>query len=182
MRKLILIIVAFVIYTNTLKAQDSTLNYVDTGLGMGLNYGGFGCSIAFAITPYMSIEGNCGFNLLDLVGGGALNIYIIPKNNTKFYSLAIKGMYGYNAALIRTYNNFGMESRAGESFYGFSFGLINEFRFGRKKSNGINIGIIRPLRTEEFDKSYNDMVDSGYEMTSTYPILVSIGFHVEFKR
>ncbi len=71
----------------------------------------------------------------------------------------------------------------GETFYGFSFGLFNEFRFGHKRKNGINLGIILPIRSEEFNKRYDELVESEYyEVSTVFPVLVSIGFHVEFKR
>ncbi|MBU8892347.1 MAG: hypothetical protein KOO66_06180 [Bacteroidales bacterium] len=172
MRKLILVILTFLIYTNTLNAQENTFNNIDLGLGTGINYGGFGMSLTYVFTPILSIEGHCGYNFVDIVGGGALNIHLVPKNKTKFYSLTWKSMYGYNAIMKNEHGKL-------ESFYGVNFGLINEFRFGSKKKNGINIGIIVPLRSEDFKNTYEDMVDSGHEMSDGSPVLISIGFHIE---
>ena len=181
MRKLILVIFAFLVYTNALNAQENTFYNRDIGVGMGVNYGGFGTSVAYAFTPYISIEGNLGYNLLDIVGGGALNIHLVPKNNKKFYCLTLKGMYGYNAGII-TSKEIELTGNSGKSFYGISFGLINEFRFGSKKDIGINIGIIIPIRSAKFTNSYNGFTESGYDLSTAFPVLLSIGLHVEDAR
>ena len=175
MKKIILIVFIAFLFTGLLKAQDRTFNHFDIGVGMGINYGGFGWSVAFAPIPFVSIEGNCGYNMVEPVGGGAINVYIIPKDNAKTYSMAVKSMYGYNAVLLTVDGD--MESK---SFYGLSFGLSNELRFGSRKRSGINLDLIIPIRSSDVGDYYDELVDYGYEMSSLFPVAISIGYHFEF--
>jgi len=170
------IILLFALFISIgVKAQNDTYKHLDFGLGMGLNYGGFGMSLAFAPAPIVSIEGNMGYNLSKAVMGGALNIHVVPKNLSKTYGLAIKTMYGYNAVLIT--ENGGMDDK---TFYGLSFGLSNELRFGSRKRSGINIDLIVPIRSDEVEEYRNELIDYGYDMGVLTPITISIGYHIEF--
>lgn len=175
MKKRILVLFNALLFTGILNAQNSTFNHFDFGVGMGANYGGFGFSMAFAPVPIVSIEGCFGYNLADPNVGGAINLHIIPKDNTKTYGLALKSMYGYNAVLVTTFGD--MDSK---SFYGLSFGLSNELRFGSSKKSGINVDLLIPLRSGEVDKYYDELIDYGYEMTPLLPFSISIGYHIEF--
>lgn len=175
MRKLILVLCTALLCTGLLKAQDRTFNHFDIGMGMGINYGGLGWSFAYAPIPFVSIEGNFGYNIVEPVAGGAINVYIIPKDNTKTYSLAVKSIYGYNAVLKVVGGD--LESK---SFYGLSFGLSNEIRFGSRKRSGINLDLIVPIRSSEVGEYYDELVDYGYEMTELFPIAMSLGYHFEF--
>ncbi len=175
MKRIILVLFTALLFTGVLKAQDRTFNKFDIGMGMGINYGGLGYTMAFAPIPYISIEGSFGYNLVEPVVGGAINVYVIPKDNTKLYSLAVKSMYGYNAAILVADGD--LESK---SFYGFSFGLSNEIRFGKRKRIGINLDLIIPLRSNEVDEYCDELAASGYETADLFPIGMSLGFHFEF--
>ena len=89
--------------------------------------------------------------------------------------MAVKTMYGYNAAI--NVSNGGLESK---SFYGLSFGLSNELRFGSRKKSGINLDVIIPIRSSDVDDYINELEDAGYGVTALLPIGISIGYHFEF--
>jgi len=174
--RIITIILLFTLSISVgVKAQNDTYKHLDFGIGRGLNYGGFGMSLAFAPAPIISIEGNVGYNLSKAVMGGALNIHVIPKNLSKTYSLAIKSMYGYNAVLITIDGD-----KDDRTFYGLSFGLSNELRFGSRKRSGINVDLIIPIRSDAVDEYRNELIDYGYDMSGLAPITISIGYHIEF--
>jgi len=175
MRNRTIILLFALLLTVGLKAQNDTYKHLDFGIGRGLNYGGFGMSLAFAPAQIVSIEGNMGYNLSKAVMGGALNIHLIPKNLSKTYGLAIKTMYGYNAVLITLDGD-----KDDRTFYGLSFGLSNELRFGSRKRSGINIDLIIPVRSDAVEEYHNELVDYGYDMSELAPIAFSIGYHIEF--
>lgn len=174
MKKLILVLFTTLLFTGLLKAQDRTFYHFDIATGIGINYGGLGYSIAFAPIPYVSIEGNFGYNLVEPVLGAAINVYVIPKNNTKTYSLAVKTIYGYNAAVIVE------DGDLSKSFNGLSFGLSNEIRFGSRKKFGMNLDLIIPLRSSAVGEYFDELAASGYETTDLFPIAISLGLHFEF--
>ncbi|MDA3953360.1 MAG: hypothetical protein PF485_06920 [Bacteroidales bacterium] len=175
MRNFVVALLVVMLSTGVLSAQDKSFNHFDIGVGMGLNYGGFGWSVAYAPIPFLSIEGNVGYNIVEPVGGAAINVYILPKNNTKLYSMAVKTMYGYNAAFIVDGGSF--ESK---SFYGLSVGISNELRFGSRKRSGVNLDLLVPIRSSDVEDYYDTLSDNGYETAALTPITISIGYHFEF--
>ncbi|MFC2152066.1 hypothetical protein ACFLSE_06010 [Bacteroidota bacterium] len=174
MRKFTLALLV-ILFATHLNAQEKSFNNFDFGAGMGLNYGGFGFNLSVAPIPFISLEGFLGYNFLEPNVGGAVNIHVIPKNNTKTYNLALKSMYGYNTVLITLDGD--MDSK---TFYGLSFGISNKLRFGSRKRSGLDLDLLIPIRSKEATDYYDELVDNDYEMTPLSPIAISIGYHFEF--
>ena len=68
---LIAAVVSF-LSVNSIAQENSTPSKVNLGLGMGLDYGGFGRRISFVPTKSFALFGGFGYNLLGLgynVGG-----------------------------------------------------------------------------------------------------------------
>ena len=177
------IIIALLSFSFVLRIEAQEEPKFDTGIGVGLDYGGIGANVNFILSENITIEGFCGYNLLDIAGGGAVNIYLLPKESSRIYRLAVKTMYGYNAIINQSYDaDINFSYNHAKIFYGFTFGLVNEFRFGKRKDNGFNIGILVPIRTKEFYTDFKDLEDSGYEVSKPWPVLFSIGYRVEFRK
>lgn len=150
-RLLILFLSAFIFQFTF--AQDDYL--MDIGIGVGLNYGGFGTNISLSPDPHISGDFILGYNLDKVVAGGGLSINFMPK---ALYNPCIRGFYAYNApGYIKN--------------YGFNLALGNEFKFGAKKRHGFCIDIVFPFRTK-IAKEYNS--DS-----SLSPVTLSLAYQVQ---
>ncbi|HNV52900.1 MAG TPA: hypothetical protein PKM28_08430, partial [Tenuifilaceae bacterium] len=90
---LIVVVVSF-LSAISIAQENSTPSKVNLGLGMGLDYGGFGGRFTFVPTKNFALFGGFGYNLLGLgynVGG---TYRILPD---KRICPTISAMYGYNA-------------------------------------------------------------------------------------
>ena len=97
MKSRILLLLTFFLLINLAKGQNKEFNQIDFGAGIGINYGGFGFSLAYVPIPFVSVEGFCGYNLVSPNAGAAVNLHLIPKSKSKVYSAAFKTMYGLSA-------------------------------------------------------------------------------------
>ncbi len=165
---LIAAVVSF-LSVNSIAQENSTPSKVNLGLGMGLDYGGFGGRISFVPTKNFALFGGFGYNLLGLgynVGG---TYRILPD---KRICPTISAMYGYNAVI-----KISGASELDKTYYGPSFSLGIEFR---PQNKGYwNVELIVPVRSKDYQDDMDAIKDNpSIELKSEpLPIAISVGYH-----
>lgn len=85
----------------------------------------------------------------------------------------MKVQYGINASSYKE-----GASDLTDLFFGFTFGIGCEIRFGKYKSNGINVDLNFPVGNKELDKLMrHPQIEINYE---PFPFTISVGYHFEF--
>ncbi len=89
----------------------------------------------------------------------------------------MKIMYGSNRAII-----VDGASQYNKSYVGFTPGVGVEFRFGAKKTHGLNIDLNIPINSQEFNDDYEALKDNPAIDITAPPSSVglSVGYHFEF--
>ncbi len=158
----------------SVQAQDD-FKHFGLGLGFGVNYGGLGANLTYAPIRYLSFTGHAGFNFLDFTAGIGANAYLNPRG--KMYRPNLKILYGYNGVIL----NLDLEEY-NKTYFGFTVGFGNEFRFGARKAHGFDVDLLVPLRKKEFYDDYDTMKDDPRVeiLADPMPIAISIGYHFDF--
>lgn len=143
------------------------------GIGIGLDYGGFGFKAEFLPVKSIGVFAGAGANF-DKVGlNGGLSWKILPEKKA---TPTIMAMYGYNAVLkVKGINNNVLFQK---TYYGPSIGAGCDIKAG-KKDNKWSIAVIVPFRSKEFKDKYNQYKEAGVEFKpGIMPVLISIGYNL----
>jgi hypothetical protein len=149
--------------------QEITRPVFNAGIGIGIDYGGFGGRLTYLVAEKFGLFGALGYNLLG-VGFNAGGIYrFLPKSN---YCPYLGAMYGYNAVLKVEGGD-----QYNQIYYGPSFTLGLEI-WQKMKPNYFNVEFIVPIRSSEFK---SDVDNPNIELkTEPIPVAFSIGYHIGF--
>ncbi len=150
----------------------------DFGIGLGMDYGGvFGLQVGVAPVKHLTFFGAVGYYMIGVGWNFGLKVLPLPKTTKHSVRPFLKAMYGCNSVIVAD----GTEEYD-KIYKGFTAGLGFEFRFGKKKMNGLDVDLNIPLRTGEFWVDYNTMKnDPNMDVTQgPIPVAFSIGFHHEF--
>ena len=144
-------------------AQESSAHL---GLGLGIDYGGFGMRYTFLPTPTIGLFGSLGYNL----AGAGYNVGAQFKfPSTKRAQGYLIGMYGYNGVIV--------VSNSRSIFYGPSAGVGLELRGKNKEDNFWNFELLVPFRDAAFQKQIDAWKSLGVSVSEPLPIAFSIGYH-----
>ncbi len=175
--KKIMIIGIFMLIGFTTIAQDSgqdnaTVSKANLGLGMGLDYGGFGMRLSYLPTNTFGLFGSLGYNL----NGAGFNFggfyRFAPDKKICPYLIA---MYGYNAVIVvqnATHYN--------QTYLGPSIGVGFEFH-GRNPKRFFNIELLLPFRSKEYKDDLQALKDDPNISFKNEPIPVAFCFGYHFK-
>jgi hypothetical protein len=154
--------------------NDSIPQYkTNIGIGIGLDYGGFGFRVGYMPIRYLHFFGAAGYNLAEIGYNVGITCRILPK---KKICPTVGVIYGYNAVIvIKGYGEFH------KTYYGPTITAGFEFRSWRKK-NFINLEILFPFRSIEFDKKIDEIKSNPQIKLYNEPLsfTVSIGYHFAF--
>jgi hypothetical protein len=165
MKKNRIVSVLFVMFmiSSTTQAQHNL------GLGMGLDYGGFGGKFTLMPVEKFGLFAGIGYNLAGVgFNGGAMYKFTPSKRVSPYLS----GMYGYNGVVV--VENGPAESK---TYYGPSFSFGIELKSRRNESNFWNFELVLPVRSSEFTDYIDELKNNGYSISEPLPIAFSIGFH-----
>ncbi len=161
-----------------LKSQDipnkpPPIKRISAGIGMGLDYGGFGTRLTFMGTDRLCYFAAIGYNMLGPGINGGLDIRLRPQSRLCPYTSL---MYGYNAVIVIK-GAYEFE----KTYYGLTWKTGIEY-WSKRSPGFLNIGLLIPFRTAEFHDKYRTLVNSpNIEMDSVIPpIGVSLGYHIVF--
>lgn len=177
MKKSVLLVwmVCFILgHSNDIRAQDEIVHYSGNsiGVGMGLDYGGFGGRFSVLPSPQFGLFLGMGYNTMELGYNAGAIFRISPHKRTCPY---IVGMYGYNGVVI--VKNM---SSVDKTFYGPSLGFGFEFHSRYKPLNFFNFEVLVPFRSD-FTNYIDDLKEEGIEFENEpLPIQFSLGYHFGF--
>jgi len=161
----------------TAYAQDPApeVSKGDFGLGIGIDYGGFGGRVTARPAPAFALFGAGGYNLNGFgynVGGA----FRISPSKKMVPTLGL--MYGYNGVIV-----IEGAGQYNKTYYGpsISFGL--ELR-AKNPANHWNLELILPFRPQEYKDDLNALKNNpGIQFKNEpWPIAISVGYHWGFKR
>ncbi len=150
----------------------------DVGVGFGMDYGGIiGVQLTYVPIKYAGVIASAGYYVVDLGWQIGIKGFILPKTNLKKVRPTVKFMYGTNRLII-----VDGASQYNKSYLGFTPGAGVEFRFGAKKTHGLNLDINVPINSSEFNNDYQELIDDpAIDVTAPpSPIAISVGYHFEF--
>lgn len=164
----------FVIILFSGSAQDeSDESSGDFGIGIGMDYGGFGGRFAVRPTQSMALFAGIGYNLNGLGFNGGVQWRISPQKKTV---PTLGFMYGYNGVIVVE-----GASQYNKTYYGPSVSAGLEFHSRKKRANYFNLEVILPFRPQEFTNDMNAMKSSGIIFKNEpWPIAISLGYHWGF--
>lgn len=140
------------------------------GLGMGLDFGGFGGQLAFTLMHHFRLFVGLGYNTSDEFGINS-GIKVNFVTDDKFISPYFGYMYGYNTVVhITSYNGYGQTVEYTDVFHGSSFQFGIEFRASRR--GYFDFSLIVPVRSSDF-KNLNIQYTQ-----KPWPVLFSVGLHL----
>jgi hypothetical protein len=165
----VIIFIAVLLTSVSFGQESSTPSKVNLGLGMGLDYGGFGGRFSFVPAKNFALFAGFGYNLLDLgynVGG---TFRMLPD---KRICPTISAMYGYTAVI-----KIDGAAQFNKTYYGPSFSFGIEFR---PQNKGYwNLELIVPVRPKEYHDTMDALKDDpDIEIKSEpLPIGICVGYH-----
>jgi hypothetical protein len=173
---LLLLLFIFIPITRTY-AQVNTSPEVEydkitIGLGMGLDYGGFGGNVLYYPAKNIGIFGGIGYALAGTGYNAGLKLRLITQKQSRVVPYATV-MYGYNAAIYVMNDN-----RYNKLFYGPSFGLGLDAPWNPTKKGYFSFALLYPVRGKEVD-NYIDDLKKNHNVefkTELLPIAFSFGF------
>ncbi|RPH28087.1 MAG: hypothetical protein EHM93_19005 [Bacteroidales bacterium] len=177
MKKLLIVFSVFIAIQVNGQVNDSTIIKADKlsiGLGMGLDYGGFGGNLVVYPGKNLGLFAGAGYNLLGLGFNGGLKIRFNGEsaNKIKPYLLA---MYGYNAVIAVK-----GETSLNKTFYGPTLGFGLDFRQRPGRKGYFTLALLVPIRSSEVKEYMDDLKENnGVEFKNELsPVSISIGYRL----
>lgn len=147
----------------------------DFGLGVGIDYGGFGGRVTVRPAPAFALFGAGGYNL----NGFGYNLGAAARLSPGKKTVPTLGlMYGYNAVIV-----VDGASQYNRTYYGPSISAGLEFRT-KNPSNHWNLEIVLPFRPQAYTDDLNALKNNAAIQLKNepWPITISVGYHFGFKR
>lgn len=163
-------LIYILLFGNIIIAQEqeiNTKNTVHLGVGMGLDYGGFGAKLTYKPIKEISLFGGLGYNSIDIGWNVGLSYNIIDEGRLDASPTI---MYGYNSGLRIKNSDYNNVS------YGITVGL-NIILKSRKNDNNWNFGVYYPFRSKEF----MDQFYSFNEKSKILPFTLSVGYNFRLR-
>jgi hypothetical protein len=152
-------------------AQDEVENKtsMNFGLGVGIDYGGFGGRFTLMPAKKFGIFIATGYNTAEAGFNGGMTYKFKPE---KRVAPTFSAMYGYNGVIVVKGGD--AESK---TYYGPSCAIGIEMKQRRNRKNYWNFELVLPIRPKEFNDDIDALEDAGYSITKPLPIAFSVGFH-----
>lgn len=152
---------------DSLKYEEKPL-YV--GLGVGIDFGGFGGKLEYMFLDYGGLFVGGGYNLKGFGINGGVMLKAFPRKLLKPY---LSVMYGHTGIIvIENASQYNMTD------YGFSLGTGIELK--TRNLNAWQLGIVLPFRSDEFRDHFQDLKDNPDISLPgrLFPIGISVGFKI----
>ena len=160
------------------QVKDSTeikTDKLSLGLGIGLDYGGFGANLVFYPSTHFGLFIGGGYALNGLGVNGGVKYRFISSRPTARINPFLVAMYGYNTAIIvkdaTEYN---------KTFYGATVGIGIDLRQKPYRRGYWTFAILVPIRGSEVN-DYIDHLESSHGIkfeNALMPIGLSIGYRL----
>lgn len=169
MKKLFFIAFGLLLLNSTALAQSA--NTATVGLGLGLEYGGFGGQVGYQIDDQLGVF--VGFGTAFVSSGYNVGAKYLLKGKSK-EQFFLEAMYGYNAIIFVDFPSGG---KVRNVYYGPSFGGgVNLPNKGGKSF--WHLGLLVPIRSSAYRNQWNAIKnDPDIDTTFSLPFSVSIGIN-----
>ena len=171
MKNILLIIL--IASTFAFHASGQILDKVNVGVGMGLDYGGFGSRLTYQATSNIGLYGSLGYNLNQLGYNLGAHFKLPMSSRLDWVSTA---MYGYNAVLMVD----GPEGKIKTTYYGPSLGSGVHWKRATN-DNYWSLELILPFRNQALSSAMDDLNLAGYSVGKMLPLSFSLGYHFKLK-
>ena len=156
--------------------KENVNEVVAFGLGIGMDYGGFGLNLSGYPIPQIGAFLGFGYALAGVGYNIGAKIRFVSTKNWHGVAPYLSGMYGYNGAVIIT-----NEEKYNKLFYGITAGGGIDIR-NRKNNNSFSLELLVPFRGNEVDEYMSDL--SRYHniefKNKLWPVGVSFGYKWAF--
>jgi hypothetical protein len=152
---------------------DTTPPRTSLGIGIGMDYGGFGGSLLVYLQRNLGIFGGTGYAIAGFgYNVGAKFRFITEKSTSKIQAYALV-MYGYNTAIAIT-----NATEYNKLFYGPTLGFGVDFNSRSRNSGYWSLAVVVPIRSEAVNNYIDDLKNNhGVTFKNTLlPIGISIGY------
>lgn len=163
-----------VLHSNSIVSFDKT----SIGLGLGLDYGGFGGNLLYYPQKNIGLFCGIGYNLVKVGFNLGIKSRIPLGSSTNHISLSALAMYGYNA-VIKVEDH----KELNKVFYGFTLGAGVDLRPWRFSDDYMTLAILVPFRGSEV-RDYIDNLKYAYSVVfenELFPVAISIGYRIVFE-
>lgn len=170
-------------YAHPLVPPTPAQSYPDPniGVGIGLDYGGIGLHLAPISTKYLDVFGAVGYNFAAFGYNAGITFRPSAEGNVVFGTSI---MYGYNGVLLLGQPNSPLgitNSQGSKVYYGPSFELSLDFHSPRVQETFFRLGLIVPVRSQEWKNDINTLKNNNVEFSTIFPVLISLGMHFSAK-
>ncbi|MFN8256882.1 MAG: hypothetical protein U0W24_14400 [Bacteroidales bacterium] len=169
----VLFFMAINIHAQTNSQVPPKYDKASFGLGIGMDYGGFGASFILYPQKNFGLFAAGGYNFVGFGYNAGFKARIVSDKKFTRAAFYMTGMYGYNA-VIKVENSENLN----KIFYGPTLGLGIDFNPGQESKWYTNIGLLVPIRSSEVDE-YMENLENNYGVefkNDLPPIGISLGF------
>jgi hypothetical protein len=144
------------------------------GFGIGFDYGGFGLNYAVFPQKNIGLFGGVGYAIAGVGYNVGVKFRLTPNHR---FNPFIMGMYGYNAAVAVSGDNFsGMSYN--KLFYGPTAGIGFDYGTYKAKKGYLSVALTIPFRSPDADNYINQLKADGVVFKNG---LSSVGFSIGYK-
>ncbi len=174
-----LCVLLFFITAINVSAQENSAvvpdyDKISLGLGMGLDYGGFGGNILYYPAPKIGLFIGVGYPLAGVGYNVGVKLRLLTNKPSKVNAYLL-GMYGYNSSIyIKDGKDFN------KLFYGPTFGLGLDTHYNPKKTGYWSFALLIPVRGSDVDDYINDLKNNhNVEFKNDlFPLGFSVGYRI----
>ncbi|HNR19069.1 MAG TPA: hypothetical protein PKN75_06485 [Bacteroidia bacterium] len=150
-------------------AKQKNKAFANLGLGLGLDYGGFGVKLNLNPTKNLGFFIGGGYAIVKPGFNAGVTLRILPD---KQFCPFVSGMYGYNAAV-----KIKGAAKYNKLYYGPSFSIGGEL-WGKSRTGFWNFELILPVRSQEFNDDWDALKnDPGIKIEQDIlPVAFTIGY------
>jgi hypothetical protein len=177
---LLLVLCLFTIKLNAqnTNSMPSQVDKATLGLGMGLDYGGFGGNLLVYPQKNVGVFLGVGYAMIGVGYNVGTKLRLLPKRESGISPFFL-AMYGYNAAI-----GISNAHELDKFFYGVNFGIGFDTGIKLTKAGYWSFALLLPIRSPDVD-IYMDYLkqEKGAEFKNELlPFGISIGYRIILDR
>lgn len=167
------LVATFKLNAQKAKSQTSRIDKSTFGVGLGLDYGGFGMNFNTSLHTNISLFGSLGYSFSEIGYGFGSKLRLMSVVNPS--SVTPYGIVMYGKQTIVKIEN---ATRLNKSFHGITLGLGTDFSFKPRKKGYWSIGLLFPIRKSEVEEYLNYLKNvQGVTFSNDLsPVLFSFGY------
>mgnify|MGYP003641829396 CR=1 FL=1 len=168
-----LLIIAIHLKGQETTPQTSRIDKSTFGVGLGLDYGGFGMNFTTSLHTNIALFGGLGYSFSEIGYGFGSKLRLMSAVNPSRVTPYGIVMYG-KQTIVKIEN----AARLNKSFHGITLGLGTDFSFKPRKKGYWSIGLLFPIRKSEVEEYLNYLKNvQGVTFSNDLsPVLFSFGY------